>query len=207
VEFGQLGPVRIKTSYPVNGFPTLTLTDAHGRVLLRTAVGVDAGNQFFWVNPKGGHDGKQNPAENPILRYLVVDGPTAKSKAVLGVAMYLGGSDCAYQGTAIGEFQGNLRTLLPKQVFTNAEGGMYLGDLGGNRGYGFAVWNFIWGAEAHLEAHRYNVKLFRFDPVAGQMVKIAELNTRRKYDTDKDALAELGLHFPNLFRSIPDFGC
>jgi len=204
VKFEQLGTVRIRTSYPINGFPTLIFTNTHGKVLLKTVVGDD---RLSRINPELNHDGTQSPEENPILRFLVADGPAAKSKVVLAIAMLGGGSDCAYQGAVVGEYQGQLRSLLPKQVFTNAEGGMYLGDLGGNRGYGFAVWNFIWGSEDHMHPHRYNVKLFRFDPAAGQMVKIADLNTKRKYDNDTDALAELGLHFPNLLRSISDFGC
>jgi hypothetical protein len=84
---------------------------------------------------------------------------------------------------------------------------MYLGDLGEDRGYGFAEWNFIWGQEGHVEPHHYMVKLFRFDPVAGTMVKIADLTTTRSYKTDDEALAEFGLRYPNLLRSIPDFGC
>jgi len=201
VEFGQLGPVRINASRPANGFPTIIFADANGRVLLRAALG--AGNGIFRINPEENRDGR----ENPILRFSVIDGPSAKSKLILGVAMYRGGSDCEYQGTVIGETKGHLRALPPKQDFVNAEGGMYLGDLGEDRGYGFAVWNFIWGSEGHADPHRFNVKLFRFDPTTGQMVKITDLRTTRSYNTDEDALAEFGLHFPNLLRSFPDFGC
>lgn len=201
VEFGQLGSVSIKTSRRANDFPTMIFTDARGGVLLTTAVG--AGNRIFRINPEENRDGR----ENPILRFSVVDGPATKSKVVFAAAMYGGGSDCEYQGTVIGATNGHLRPLLLDQAFTNAEGGMYLGDLGENRGYGFAVWNFIWGSEAHVDPHHYNVKLFRFDPVAGQMVKIADLKTTRSYKTDTEALSEFGLHYPNLLRSIPDFGC
>lgn len=201
VQFAQLGPVSIKTSRHPNGFPTIIFTDARGRVLLTTAVG--AGNRTFRINPEENRDGR----ENPILRFSVFDGPVAKSNVVFAAAMYGGGSDCQYQGTVIGAADGHLRPLLPKQAFTNAEGGMYLGDLGESRGYGFAEWNFIWGSESHVDPHRFNVKLYRFDPVAGSMVKIADLTTTRSYKTDTEALAEFGLHYPNLLGSIPDFGC
>lgn len=201
LEFEQLGPVSIKISRHANGFPTIIFTDARGKVLLTTAIG--AGNRIFRINPEENRDGK----ENPVMRFSVADGPVAKSKVVFAAAMYGGGSDCEYQGTIIGAINGHLRPLLPKQAFANAEGGMYLGDLGENRGYGFAEWNFIWGSESHVDPHRFNVKLYRFDPVAGTMVKIADLTTTRSYNTDTEALAEFGMHYPNLLRSIPDFGC
>ena len=201
VEFGQFGPVSIKTSRHTNSYPTIIFTDAQGRVLLTTAVGV--GNRIFRINPEENRDGR----ENPIMRFSVVDGPVAKSKVVFAAAMYGGGTDCEYQGTVIGASDGRLRALLPKQAFANAEGGMYLGDLGENRGYGFAEWNFIWGSEGHVDPHHFNIKLYRFDPVAGTMVKIADLTTTRSYKTDTEALAEFGLHYSNLLRSISDFGC
>jgi hypothetical protein len=201
VEFAQLGSVTIKTSRHANGYPTIIFTDAKGRVLLTTAVGV--GNRIFRINPEENRDGR----ENPIIRFSVVDGPLAKSKVVFAAAMYGGGSDCEYQGTVIGATDGRLRPLLSKQAFANAEGGMYLGDLGEYRGYGFAEWNFIWGSEGHVDPHRFNVKLYRFDPVAGSMVKVADLTSTGSYKTDTEALAEFGLHYPNLLRSFPAFGC
>jgi hypothetical protein len=201
VDFPQLSSVSIKTTRPLNGFPTIAFTNARGKVLFKTAIGAD--NHIFRINPEENRDGR----ENPILRVSVIDGPEPESKAIFAAAMYGGGSDCEYQGTVIGARNGQLRSWLSTQAFTNAEGGMYLGDLRQNRGYGFAVWNFIWGPESHVDPHRFNVKLFRFDLAAGEMVKIADLNTTRSYRTDEEALAEFGMHYPNLLRSIPDFGC
>ncbi len=201
VEFAQLGTVGIQTSRHTNAYPRIIFTDAQGRILLTTAVGV--GDPIFRINPEENRNGR----ENPIIRFSVVDGPMARSKLVFAAVMYGGGSDCEYQGAVIGAINGHLRPLLPKHPFVNAEGGMYLGDLGENRGYGFAEWNFIWGSEGHADPHRFNVKLYRFDPAAGSMVKIADLTTTRSYKNDDEALAEFGLHYPNLLRSIPDFGC
>ena len=201
VDFPQLGSVSIRVTRPLNGFPTISFTNSNRQPLFTARVG--AGNQIFRINPEENRDGR----ENPILRYLIVDGPTMGSKAVFAVAMYGGGSDCEYQGTLIGAYKGQIRSWLPKQAFTNAEGGMYVGDLGDKRGYGFAVWNFIWGSEGHADPHHFNVKLFRFDPSLGMMVKIADMNTTGTYRTDEEALAEFGMHYPNLLRSISDFVC
>lgn len=201
IEFPSLGPVFIKTVRPFNGFPAITFTSRAGELLLRTRIGT--GDSTFRINPEENRDGR----ENPTLRYLVVDGPVSNSPVIFAAAMYGGGSDCQYKATVIGAHNGQLRSYLPRQAFANAEGGMYVGDLGDKRGYGFAVWNFIWGSEGHADPHRYNVKLFRFDPVAGVMLRIADLDTTRSYGTDEEALAEFNLHFPNLLRSISDFGC
>jgi hypothetical protein len=201
LDFPKLGLVSISLTRPLNGFPTITFRNARGNVLYTTAIG--AHNRIFRINPEENRDGR----ENPVLRYSVVNGPGTDSKTVFAAAMYGGGSDCEYQGAVIGMWKGQLRSWLPKQAFTNAEGGMYLGDLGQGRGYGFAVWNFIWGSEAHPDPHHYNVKLFRFDPATGEMVGIADLNTKGSYGTDGEALAEFGMHYSNLLRTIPDFGC
>jgi len=201
INFPQVGSVSIRTTRPLNGFPTITFTTNNGQVLFTTRIGTD--NSVFRINPLENRDGR----ENPVLRYLIVDGPALGSKAVFAAAMYGGGSDCEYQGTLIGAHKGQLRSWLPKQAFTNAEGGMYVGDLGDHRGYGFAVWNFIWGSEGHVDPHHFNVKLFRFDSSVGKMAEIADLNTTGTYRTDEEALAEFGMHYPNLLRSISDFDC
>jgi len=109
-------------------------------------------------------------------------------------------------GTVVGVHKGAFRVLLQeKPELISAEGGMYLGDLGKKRGYGFAMWNMIWdqSCEAHVDPHRYVVRLYRFDKKAGGMVKTADLKTRKKYLDGRGALhKEFGIDYTNLLQSI-----
>jgi hypothetical protein len=90
--------------------------------------------------------------------------------------MFIGGSDCGYEGIVLGNDAGRIRNWAPTPVFTNVEGGMYLGDLGGRCGYGLAVWGFIWGkGEAHFQAHHYKIEFYTYDQSSGKMVKTEEL--------------------------------
>jgi hypothetical protein len=71
-----------------------------------------------------------------------------------------------------------------------------------------AVWGFIWGKdEAHVDPHRYAIAFYRYDQHAAKLVKLEELTTKGKYESDEQALAELGLHYANFLRSTKDFGC
>jgi hypothetical protein len=203
VQFSEIGQVFIRTARPTGGFPTILFTDAQRKVLLSVELGADD-PLLFRITPEEGPGGM----EDPILRYAMVNGPKPGSKAVLAVSMYTGGSDCEYKATVVGPQHGQLQSWLDKQVVTtNAEGGMYLGDLGKGRGYGFAVWNFLWESDGHSSPHRYSLDLYRFDPNDGKLKLIAKMETKRTYGRDTEALAEFGLRYPNLLRSFADFRC
>lgn len=200
VQLPGLGQVTIDTSAPVGGFPTLTIRDAAGKVLISKQVGADRSYGFRVL--------ADEDATKPLLRFAVFPGPSPDAKAILAVAMFAGGSDCGYEGIVLGDEDGRITNWTPTPVFTNVEGGMYLGDLGGRRGYGLAVWGFIWGkGEAHFQAHRYKIDFYRFDSISGKMVKTEELTTKNKYETEDQALGEFGLHYANFLRSTRDFGC
>ena len=122
--------------------------------------------------------------------------------------MFVGGSDCGYGGIVRGDHAGQIEEWTQEPVFTNVEGGMYLGELGGKRGYGLAVWGFIWGKdEAHFQAHRYSVASYQYDEQTAKMVKLEELITKGRYKSDEQALAEMRPHYPSFLRSTRDFRC
>jgi hypothetical protein len=198
--FPGIGEVFIKTEKAVGMLPKVVVTNAQGRVLMNATVG---GTQSDYFKIQQNTDGTLNPT----VHYAVLPGPNPTSRAVLAIAAATGGSDCAYEAIVFGSSRGKLSLWTPHTLDTMAEGGVYVGDLGGKRGYGLAVWNFIWGNEAHVDPHRYKVWLYKLNLHSMTFVPTGSRTTRAKFATDTAALRELGLTFPNLTRAIPKLAC
>jgi hypothetical protein len=198
--FPGIGEVFIKTEKAMGQLPKVVVTDATGRVLLSTAVG---GTQSDYFRIQQNTDGTLNPT----VHYAVLPGPTPDSRAVLAVAAATGGSDCAYEAVVFGSNRGKLSLWTPRTLDTMAEGGIYVGDLGGRKGYGLAVWNFIWGNEAHVDPHRYKVWFYKLNRRTMVFVPAGTRMTRGRFASDTAALHELGLTFPNLTRAVPKLAC
>ena len=199
-EFPGIGMVTIRTIKSVGALPAVVLADTHGRVLLNATVG---GTQSEYFRIAQAPDGTLNPT----VHYALLPGPDRTSRAVLAVAAATGGSDCAYEAIVFGSERGKLSLWTPKTLDTLAEGGIYVGELGPRRGYGLAVWNFIWGSEPHVAPHRYRVSLYHLNRRRMIFYPTITMTTRRHYSDDSSALRELGLTFPNLTKAIPDLSC
>jgi hypothetical protein len=198
--FPGIGTVTIRTIKAVGALPSVVLADDKGRVLLNATVG---GTQSEYFRVAQGADGTLNPT----VHYAVLPGPDPSSRAVLAIAAATGGSDCAYEAIVFGSERGKLSLWTPKTVDTMAEGGIFVGDLGGRRGYGLAVWNFIWGNEPHVAPHRYRVSLYHLNRRRMLFYPTVTMTTRGHYADDSAALRELRLTFPNLTRAIPNLSC
>jgi hypothetical protein len=199
-DFPGIGMVTIRTIKAVGALPAVVLANANGRVLLNATVG---GTQSEYFRIAQGSDGTLNPT----VHYAVLPGPDPTSRAVLAVAAATGGSDCAYEAIVFGSERGKLSLWTPKTLDTLAEGGIYVGDLGSRRGYGLAVWNFIWGSEPHVAPHRYRVSLYHLNRRRMIFDPTITLTTRGHYSDDSSALHELRLTFPNLTKAIPNLSC
>ena len=199
-EFPGIGIVTIRTIKAVGALPAVALADAKGRVLLNATVG---GTQSEYFRIAQGPDGSLNPT----VHYAVLDGPDATSRAVLAVAAATGGSDCAYEAIVFGSERGKLSLWTAKTLDTMAEGGIYVGDLGGRRGYGLAIWNFVWGSEPHVAPHKYKVSLYHLNRRRMIFYATTTMTTRGHYADDASALRELHLTFPNLTKAIPNLTC
>jgi hypothetical protein len=199
VDFPGIGQVTLRTIKALGALPSVALAGPDGRVLLNATVG---GTQSEYFRISKGPDGTLNPT----VHYAVLPGPNVSSRAVLAVAAAMGGSDCAYEAIVFGSDRGKLSLWTPETIDTMAEGGIYVGDLGGRRGYGMAVWNFIWGNEAHVAPHRYRVSLYKLNNKM-QFFHTGTLTTHGHYANDMAALKELKLDFPNLTTSIPNLAC
>jgi hypothetical protein len=200
VDFPGIGLVTIRTIKAVGALPSVVLAAPDGAVLLNATVGGTQSNYFRISKSADG-------TLNPTVHYAVLPGPDATSRAVLAVAAATGGSDCAYEAIVFGSARGKLSLWTPKTIDTLAEGGIYVGDLGGRRGYGMAVWNFIWGDEPHVAPHRYKVWLYHLNRSRMKFYPTETLTTHGHYADDAAALRELRLDFPNLTKSVPNLAC
>jgi len=199
-DFPGIGTVTIRTIKAVGALPAVVLADSSGRVLLNATVG---GTQSEYFRIAQSSDGTLNPT----VHYALLPEPDPTSRAVLAVAAATGGSDCAYEAIVFGSERGKLSLWTRKTLDTMAEGGIYVGDLGSRRGYGLAVWNFIWGNEPHVAPHRYRVSLYHLNRRRMIFYPTMTLTTRGHYSDDAAALRELRLTFPNMTKAIPDLSC
>jgi hypothetical protein len=141
---------------------------------------------------------------NPLLRFEVVwiegAGPL-----VFAVAVTPGGSDDGFEGLIVGEREGRIEALHDESLFTNIQGGMYVGDLGRGRGAGAAVWCFLWEDGCHYAPHRYEVRMLTFDPKTRRFEDGPVFRSKGKYDDQGEgALAELGLRYRDMLKGMPD---
>lgn len=156
-------------------------------------------------DPQGFSPASGESPASPFLRFKVLRVGGLPRPVILSVAVTPGGSDCGFYGTVIGEEHGRLRVLTPEPLDTSILGGIHVGDLGGGRGAGAAVWSFIWDdGEGHYSEHRYEVKLYPFDSRRGRFVEGATLRTRGKHARREEALRELGLEYTDLLQDMPD---
>jgi hypothetical protein len=141
---------------------------------------------------------------DPFVRFRALDVEGLPRPLVFAVAVRPGGSDHTFETTLVGEAGGRLKVLTPEPLLTSIQGGVFVGDLGGGRGRGVAVWVFLWEDEAHYAAHRYEVKLYTYDARRASFRRAAVLRSKGKHRQGADALEELGLpRYTNLLDDFP----
>lgn len=204
VNLPGVGTVTVNALEPEGHLPQILITEASaGRQLLLTDVGTSAGKKRDSYDVMH-HD---RCPMCPRVRFRVREVVGMPSPLIFAIAMWPGTSDCTYYATVIGAVNGQLKVLTPDQLWSNVEGGFYVGDLGTRRGYGLVRWNFVWGDEAHYQPHRYEVSIFRFDAAESCFKLVQKTTSHRKYHTGEEWLAEMGLNCRNVLRDFPDLGC
>lgn len=144
---------------------------------------------------------------NPFLRFRVLRVEGLPQPLIFVVAVMPGVSGHGFSAMLIGEVGGRLKVLTPETLDTNNQGGIHVGDLGGGRGAGVAVWWPVWdtGCEGHYSAHRFEVSYHPLDSRTKRFRKGKTLRSKRKYGGHGEgALKELGLGFTDLLQDIPD---
>ena len=197
VSFPRAGRVRVRAVEAPRRLPRLEfVSEKTGRRLLSLNVGTSDARAYrieSYATPM-----------NPLVRIKVLDAAGWPGPLVFAVAVKPGGTDHGFETNIIAEAGGRLKVLNPSPLTNNIQGGVFVGDLGGGRGPGLAVWNFLWDDEAHYAAHRYRVRLLPFDAKTATFGRGRQLRTKGKHASESDALAELGLpRYANLLDEMP----
>ena len=201
-----LGSVDVTTSFLVGGYPTSNFRSSSGQLLYTLPLG-SGDPDIFRIETDSPHDPPAWSRLGPrVVSYFVIQ-PEHQKVKLLAIAMYTGGSDCGYVPALVGVVEGKLKSLLVQQPVVNSQGGLYVGDLGGRRGFGLAAWTFLWEDGAHYGRHRYRVTLYRIDADTGKSTMAYQKETKRSYSQASDALHELGFHFDNFLSLSPALEC
>ena len=200
VYFPGVGTVRVEALELEGHLPRMVLTEqSTGRQLLSTDLGTSWPDRYVIHHDWG--------VMCPRLRFRWLRMSGLPSPLILAAVMTPGTSDCGYLSVVISAVKGHLKVLTPEPLWTDVEGGVYVGDLGGGRGYGLVRWDFIWGHEAHVDPHQFEVSIFHFDPAESLFKLERKIISKKKYATGGEFLAKLGLHCRNWLLDFPDFGC
>jgi hypothetical protein len=200
VEFPRAGRVRVRAVEARGRLPRLEfLSGATGRTLGSITLGTSAPETYRPLDEPG------VSLIDPFVRFRPLRVEGLPAPLVLAVAVRPGGSDHGFETTLVGERGAAFRVLTAEPLLTSIQGGVFVGDLGGARGPGAAVWGFIWeDGEVHHARHRYEVKLYPFDARRGVFRRGAVLRSKQKHARGEDALEELGLpRFANLLDNFP----
>jgi hypothetical protein len=200
VSFPRAGRVRVRAVEARGRQPRLEFLDvATGRRLRVVTLGTSAPESYRPLDEPG------VSLIDPFARFMPLNVEGLPAPLVLAVAVRPGGSDHGFETTLVGARGASFRVLTPEPLLTPIQGGVFVGDLGGGRGPGVAVWSFVWGeSEAHYAEHRYEVKLYPFDARRGVFRRATLRRSKRKHRSGEDALEELGLpRYTNLLENFP----
>lgn len=199
-----IGHILVSSVFPRGGFPTARFQNEAGEVLYSVPVG-RSDPDIFQIDEEAPDPKYPNVGPSKMVYFVIESKPQPTS--VLAIAMYTGGSDCEYVPALVGPNRGKLRSWLQQEPVVNGQGGLYVGNLGHQRGFGLAAWTFIWEDGAHWGSHRYHVELYRIDPETRTSSLVFERDTRRKYGEGTEALKEFGLKYQNVLARSPALGC
>ncbi len=200
VHFPRAGRVNVRAVEALGRQPRLEfLSETTARRLQVITLGTSAPETYRPLDEPG------VSLIDPFLRFMPLNVEGFPAPLVLAVAVRPGGSDHGFETTIIAERGAAFRVLTPEPLLTPIQGGVFVGDLGGGRGPGVAVWSFIWGDdEAHYAGHRYEVKLYPFDARRGVFRRATVQRSKQKHRSGEDALEELKLpRYTNLLENFP----
>jgi hypothetical protein len=144
---------------------------------------------------------------NPFLRFRILRTAGLPGPLIFVVAVTPGGSGHGFYASLIGEVGGRLKVLTRESPATDNQGGIHIGDLGGGRGVGLAVWAPIcdFNCEGHYSPHRFEVEYYPFDARRGSFIKGRTVRSKGKYGGHGEgALKELRLSYTDLLQDMPD---
>lgn len=195
IHFPVHGAVRVKSIEQIGKFPKIVFSDVKsGRILFQSSTRDRDG----WLKPT------DDEFTQPFLRFREVRSPGFRTPLVMAVAVRPGGSDDAFYLTVFGEVNGKISRLVTPPIYTNVQGGFYLGYLNRRLGYGLVSWCFVWDeSEIHYDSHHYSMEVYSLQD--GKFRKVISSVSKRKYHPPNAyrALRELGINARDLRRTLP----
>ena len=168
--------------------PRLVIADAACRILAHFTFGTTERDSFEYRSAIRFRALENNPLGMPIL---------------LASGVAAGGSNSLFETILLVRDARGWRDLLPKPAQTLIAGGIGIGDLGGKRGPGVAVWQDLPGPGANVDPHPFRATLY---PLIGAALANPQvLRTKRTYDDWKTARQELGIALEDELAAITDF--
>lgn len=145
---------------------------------------------------------------NDTLRFRVMRITGLPEPLVVGVGVTPRGSDSSWEASVFGAVGGELKDLTRNEALQFGDkGGFSFTSLGGGRDVGVAVWDFVWDFdnESHVDAHKYEVKLYKWNRVNARFEWDKVFRTPGRFYSYKPALRSVGMSFKDVRAGIPAF--
>jgi hypothetical protein len=92
---------------------------------------------------------------------------------------------------------------LNQRPFTNNnDGGIFVGYINKDFGYGVISWNFVWEDEAHFEPHKYHILIYSWDWKCQCLRQAKEFTTSEKYQGWRAAFMSLVFPLENFIDKV-----
>src|SRR5262245_3658419 len=194
VDFPSNGRVLVQAREEIGKFPEMLFTsEKSGKVLLHQVM-----------REKDRDPDSPKDSLQPVLRFRIIRSTGFATPLIMAVHKFYGGSDDAFFLSVFGEIQREIKSLVTEPIFTQIQGGYYLGHINKKFDYGLVAWNFIWdfGNENHYTKHKYEAHIFKLN--GGTFHRILRRISKRKYEPNgTQSLHEIGIYVHDQRTGIP----
>jgi hypothetical protein len=129
--------------------------------------------------------------------------PGLPDPLLVGVAASPHGSSTNWQIVLLALVEGKLKTLrtAPFEIWT--EGGIFIGDLGGELGPGVAIWEFLWD-DCHACPSRFEVQFYPWSRETATVARapVSKQRSTKRFATGIEAVHSLGLPYTNMLEDF-----
>jgi hypothetical protein len=139
---------------------------------------------------------------NGFLRFAILHIPQFPDPLIVVIGVGPGATDVGFESYVIAEINGQFTVLNSEPSVSSLQGGLYIGYLNDEFGYGIASWNRMLEGEANFMPHRYTIHIFSWNEQAASLHKRKSIMTEEQYADWHDALAAYHLHIANLIDTI-----
>ncbi|MDD5544970.1 MAG: hypothetical protein PHX83_17520 [Acidobacteriia bacterium] len=193
IEFPTVGKVIVCALEEFDAYPSLTISNQKTAELLLRYSMIDSDRKII----------KDDPEDlRPFIRFLELPGNKNTGPLILAITVTPGGSDSGFSAMLIGESNGKLAKLIPKEIEISVQGGIFVGNLNSQFGYGIVAWTFLWDSGAHYSLHPYEVEIYSV--AGGKFRRRRKFTSKHKYHGNgAEALREVRITAHDLREEMP----